>query len=62
MPLCQGRNDRRNEWQGRAMVVDEDVKSSHSKDAKRGEVIANRRVLLSGGNEIDQMRSLFRTR
>ena len=61
-PQRQGRNDRRNEWQGRAAVADEDTRSSHSEDAERGEVLVNRRVLLSGETEPDQRRSLFRTR
>ena len=41
--------------------IDEDAKSSHSKDVERREVLVNRRVLLSGETEPDQ-RSLFRTR
>ena len=44
------------------MVIDEDERSSHSKDAKRGEVLVNRRVLLSDEIEPDQRRSLFHTR
>ena len=44
------------------MVVDEDGKPSHSEDAERGEVLVNRRVLLTGETEPDQRRSLFRTR
>ena len=43
------------------MVVDEDVRSSHSKDAER-EVLVNRRVLLSGEIEPDRRRSMFCTR
>ena len=61
-PQHQGRNDRKNEWQGRAAVADEDTRSSHFEDAERGEVLVNRRVLLSGETEPDQRRSLFRTR
>ena len=44
------------------MVVDKDARSSHFEDAKRGEVLVNRRVLLSGETEPDQRRSLFHTR
>ena len=61
-PQRQGRNDRRNEWQGRATIIDEDIRSSHSKDTKRGEVLVNRRVLLSGETKPNQRRSLFCTR
>ena len=42
--------------------MDEDSKSSHSQNDKRGEVLVDRRVLLSGENELDQRRSLFYTR
>ena len=44
------------------MHVDEDVKSSHSKNIERGEDLVNKRVLLSGENETDQRRSLFHKR
>ena len=44
------------------MHVNEDVKSSHSKDVKRGEVLVNKRLLLSGEIELNQRRSLFHTR
>lgn len=43
------------------MHVDEDAKSSHSKDVDRGGVLVNKRVLLSGKNEHDQV-ILFCTR
>ena len=49
------------EGHARVAHVDEDARSSHSKDAKRGEVLVNGRGLLSGENEPDQ-RSLFCTR
>ena len=42
--------------------MDEDVKSLHSKDVERGEVLVNRRALLSGENEPNQRISLFHTR
>ena len=42
--------------------IDEDTISSCSKDCKRGEVLVNRRVMLSGANEPDKRRSLFHTR
>ena len=44
------------------MVVDEDAKSFHFEDVERGEVLVNRRVLLSGETEPNQRRSLFHTR
>ena len=44
------------------MHVDEDIKSTHFKNAKRGEVLVNRRALLSGENEPHQRRILFCTR
>ena len=44
------------------MVVDEDARSSHFEDVERGEVLVNRRVLLSRETEPDQWRSLFCTR
>ena len=44
------------------MTINEDVKSSHSKDAKRGEVLVDKRVLLSGETKLDQRRILFCTR
>ena len=34
------------------MALDEDEKLSHFEDAKRGEVLVNRRVLLSGDLEL----------
>ena len=43
------------------MHVDKDARSSHSEDAKRGEVLVNRIVLLNGENELEQ-RSLLHTR
>ena len=46
----------------RVAHVDEDTRSSHSKDVEGGEVLVNRRVLLSGENEPKQRRILFRTR
>lgn len=52
-------NDRRNEWQARVAHIDEDAKSSHFEDAKRGKVLVNRRVLLSGKNEPEQRRACF---
>ena len=61
-PQRQGRTDRRNEGQARVAHVDEDARSSNSEDAERGETLINRRVLLSGENEPEQRRSLFRTR
>ena len=51
-------NDKRNEWKGRAVVADEDARSSHSEDAERKEALVNKRVMLSGENEPNQ-RSLF---
>ena len=42
--------------------MDEDAQSSHSEDAKRGEVLVNERVLLSGETELGQRTSLFCTR
>ena len=42
--------------------MDEDAQSSHSEDAKRGEVLVNERVLLSGKTKPRKRRSLFRTR
>ena len=42
--------------------MDEDAQSSHSKDAKRGELPINERVLLSGETKPRQRRSLFHTR
>ena len=42
--------------------MDEDAQSSHSEDAKRGEVLVNKRVLLSGEIEPGKRRSLFHTR
>ena len=42
--------------------MDEDAQSSHSEDAKRGEVLVNKRVLLSSETKPGQRRSLFRTR
>ena len=42
--------------------MDEDIKSSHSEDAKRGEVLINKRALLSSEIEPGQRRSLFCTR
>ena len=62
MPQHQGRNDRRNEWWGRAVVANEDASSSHVEDIERGEVLVNRRIMLSGENELDQRRSFFHTR
>ena len=44
------------------MIIDEDARSLHSKDTERGEVLVNRRVLLSGETEPDRRRSLFCTR
>ena len=44
------------------MHVDEDEKLSHSEDAERGEVLVNRRVLLSGETKPEERRSLFCTR
>ena len=58
----RGRIDRRTEGQARVAHVNEDPKSSHSKKTKRGEVLVNRRVLLSGVNELGQRRIFFRTR
>ena len=50
--------------EGQAIIVnvDEDTKSSHSKDAERGGFLVNIRVLLSGENIPDQRRILFHTR
>ena len=62
MSLAPGRNDRRNEWKCRAIVLDEDASSSDSKDVERGEVLVNRRVQLSDETEPNQRRSLFCTR
>ena len=45
----------------RVAQVDEDAKSSHSKDDKREEVLINKRVLLSRENEPNQ-RIFFCTR
>ena len=50
------------EQKARVAHVDEDVRSSHFDDVERGEVLDNRRVLLSGENEPEQIRSLFQTR
>ena len=61
-PQNQGRNNRRNDWQDKVAHVDEDAKSSHSKDVERGEVLVNKKVLMSGETEPDQKRSLFCTR
>ena len=44
------------------MDVDENAKSSHFEDVERGEVLVNRRVLLSSETEPDQRRSLFHIR
>ena len=44
------------------MAIDEDEKSSHSEDVERGEVLVNKRVLLSGETKPDQRRILFCTR
>ena len=52
----------RADGQARVAHVDEDAQSSHSKDVKRGEVLVNERVLLSGETEPGQRRSLFHTR
>ena len=41
------------------MHVDEDIRSSHSKYAKRGEVLVNNRVLLCGDNEPHQRSACF---
>ena len=54
--------DRRTKGQARVAHVDEDARSSHSKDDGRGEFLVNKRVILSGKNELDQRRSLFCTR
>ena len=59
---CQGRKNQRIESHTKVAHVDEDAKSSHSKDAESGEVLVNRRFLLSGENESNQRRSLFFTR
>ena len=42
--------------------MDEDAWSSHSEETKRGEVLVNKRVLLSGEIEPGQRRSLFHTK
>ena len=42
--------------------MDEDVQSSHSKDAERGEVLVNKRVLISGETKLGQRRSFFCTK
>ena len=47
-PQRQGRTDRRANGHARVAHVDEDVQSLHFKDAERGEVLVNKRVLLSG--------------
>ena len=44
------------------MHVGKDAKSIHFEDAKRGQVLVNVRVLLSGENEPEKKRSLFHTR
>ena len=44
------------------MAIDDDAKSLHFEDAKRGEFLVNRRVLLSGETEPNQRRTLFGTR
>ena len=44
------------------MHVDKCAKSSHFEYVERGEVLVNRRVLLSVENELDKRRSLFHTR
>lgn len=44
----------------RVAHVDEDARSSHFEDAEKGEILVNKRVMLSGENELDQ-RSLFQT-
>ena len=41
---CQGRIDQRTKGQARVAHVDEDARSSHFEDAKRGEVLINRRI------------------
>ena len=42
--------------------MDDDAKSLHSKDVERGEVLVNKRVLLSGETKLGERRSLFHTR
>ena len=42
--------------------MDKDAQSSHSEDAKRGEVLVNERVLLSGETKLGQRMSFFHTR
>lgn len=54
--------DRRVEGHEIVSHMDKDAKSSHFEDAKRGEVLVSRRVLLSGDNELEQRRILFHTR
>ena len=44
------------------MIIDEDAKLSHSENGERGEVLVNRRFLLSGENKPNQRRSFFHTR
>ena len=60
--MVQGRTDRRTEGQARVVHVDEDAKSLHFEDVERGEILVNRRVLLSCENELEQRKSLFCTR
>ena len=52
----------RADGQARVSHVDEDAQSSHSKDIERGEVLVNKRVLLSGETKLGKMRILFHTR
>ena len=41
------------------MQIDEDKNSSYFKEAERGEVLDNQRVMLSGENEPEERRSFF---
>ena len=52
---CQwkGRSDIKFKGYAKVTHIDEDTISSHSKDAERGEVLVNIRVMLSSENEPD---------
>lgn len=56
------RRRRRNEGKVRVANVNEDVESSQSEEARRGEVIVTRRELVNEDNAFDQRKNLFRTR
>lgn len=51
--------DRRTQDESIVVYVDDDAKSSHFEDAKRREVLVNKRVMLSGENKPNQRCRLF---